>query len=283
MKQTGTLFFTMTLTLSSFLGLGASVEASTFKEFHVPDASGAEAALKVFRWVPDGYDPGKESRPAVLLFHGGGWKNGGPGQMSHFASEFADAGYVAYSASYRLVGTTGETVADCVADAEAVYQWLLDNAAMEGIDSQRMFVGGASAGGHLALCLFLRPDGEGESRFQGYLGYNPVVTSQSERFEAIFEGFGTRFDPVELLSDSAAPMLIFHGHRDTVVPIETVQALQSRAETLDVRCALEVFEGVGHGFFNKNRASPEIRERLRSEAIHFLNQLSDSAQPTESN
>ena len=268
MKHIRTLFSLSSITLSCLCGLFSTGTASTFKTLHLPNADGEVGALKVFRYGPDLEDG---SLPAVLLFHGGSWQKGGPGQLSPYAAEFADAGYVAYSAEYRLVGKNTDTVKDCVADAEAVYQWLLEHAEAEGIDVDRMFIGGASAGGHVALCVFLKPNADGDCRFKGYIGYNPVVTTASERFQSLFEGFGTLYDPMTQLTAQASPIIIFHGSNDPVVPIDSVRAFQQKAASLGVACEVEVFEGESHGFFNKNRASPEIRERLRAEAVEFLN------------
>ena len=195
--------------------------------------------------------------------------------MAPYAKEFAEAGYVAYSAEYRLVSKNTDTVADCVADAEAVYQWLVDHADEQGIDPERVFIGGASAGGHIALCVFLRPGPDEKSRFKGYIGYNPVVTTELERFAAIFEDVGSTLDPMEQIGEGTSPLLIFHGSRDPIVPIESVVAFQEAASALGVTCRVEVFEGESHGFFNKNRATPEIRERLRREALGFLDCYSE--------
>ncbi|WP_308985152.1 alpha/beta hydrolase [Thalassobacterium sedimentorum] len=234
---------------------------------HVPNADGEVGALQVLRYGPE-HENGL--LPAVLLFHGGSWQKGGPRQLSPYATEFADAGYVAYSAEYRLLGKNTDSVEDCVADAEAVYQWLVEHAEEEGIDVSRMFVGGASAGGHLALCVFLKLNEVGACRFQGYIGYNPVVTTQSERFESLFEDFGVKYDPIAKLSNSAAPMLILHGSEDPVVPMDSVRSFQRKAEAFGVSCKLEVFDGETHGFFNQNRASAEVRERLEAVALEFL-------------
>lgn len=251
-----------------FWGLAAEAKSNGVQRLNVPDASGEGTVLQVLRFQPD--TAANTPRPAVLLFHGGSWRKGGPWQMAPYASEFADAGYVAYSAEYRLVGKNTDTVTDCVADAEAVYQWLVDHSEEQGIDPEQIFIGGASAGGHIALCVFLRKSSNGEPRFKGYIGYNPVVTTELDRFEPIFRDVGPSLNPMKQITEAAAPLLIFHGSRDPIVPIESVMDFQELAGKLGVHCRVEVFEGESHGFFNKNRASLEIRERLREEALAFI-------------
>lgn len=52
------------------------------------------------QWDPE--LPGGTSAPAVVLYHGGGWRTGCRRLLQKQAAAFADAGYIVFSADYRL-------------------------------------------------------------------------------------------------------------------------------------------------------------------------------------
>ncbi|WP_457947797.1 alpha/beta hydrolase fold domain-containing protein [Pseudarthrobacter sp. alpha12b] len=100
-------------------------------------------------------------RPAVIHFHGGGWRTGersslGPGVDGFGLSpieQLADAGFVVASADYRL--TDVATFPAQLLDAKAAVRWLRAHAAEYGVDPRRIYAWGDSAGGHLASLLGL--------------------------------------------------------------------------------------------------------------------------------
>ena len=67
--------------------------------------------------------------------------------------ELADAGFVVASADYRLTDTA--TFPAQLLDAKAAVRWLRANAADYGVDPDRIYAWGDSAGGHLACLLGL--------------------------------------------------------------------------------------------------------------------------------
>lgn len=218
-------------------------------------------------------DNSNTPQPAVLLFHGGSWVKGTPAQLFRICSGLAEQGFTVFSAEYRLIGKNTDTVEDCVADVRTMYKWVEAHANELGVDASQLFVGGASAGGHLALCLITLPIEGATHAPQGYIGYNPVVTTTDERFVKTFKDKVNDYDPMQHLSASMPPMIIFHGDSDTVVPIETVQAFAQQSSKLGVPCTIEVFPDCGHGFFNYSRATPEQLERLKAQAGRFLQEL----------
>ncbi|MDG1943042.1 MAG: alpha/beta hydrolase fold domain-containing protein, partial [Halioglobus sp.] len=62
--------------------------------------------------------------PAILFFHGGAWTAGSPIQFYPWAKHYAELGWVAVSAEYRLNGRDGTNAFDAVADARAAYLFL---------------------------------------------------------------------------------------------------------------------------------------------------------------
>ena len=98
--------------------------------------------------------------PAVFWIHGGGMIIGRADQDTAWCRAMVEAlGVVVVSVEYRLAPEAPypAPLADCV----AAYQWILENGVGLGIDTDRLVVGGASAGAGLAagLTLYLRDNG----------------------------------------------------------------------------------------------------------------------------
>ncbi|GAA4990751.1 alpha/beta hydrolase [Yinghuangia aomiensis] len=106
--------------------------------------------------------------PALLWMHGGGFVGGSLDMPEGDAvcSRLAASGITCVSVDYRLVPAFGKGRARKTAnavrfplpldDCAHAWQWLVDNAPELGVDSARLHVGGASAGGCLAAALALR-------------------------------------------------------------------------------------------------------------------------------
>ncbi len=87
---------------------------------------------------------GKNSAPVFIFFHGGAWKAGDRSQYPALGYRFAREGIVTVVPSYRLA-PKNKHPAQIVAGHIAEY----------GGDTNRIYVGGHSAGGHMAALLAL--------------------------------------------------------------------------------------------------------------------------------
>lgn len=102
------------------------------------------------------YPAAEPGGPVLIFMHGGGWTNGYKEEMAFLAPGLNAAGVTLVSSSYRLAPkhvfpSNFEDAADAVAET-----WRL--AATYGYDRDALFVGGHSAGAHLASLLALRTD-----------------------------------------------------------------------------------------------------------------------------
>jgi len=108
------------------------------------------------------YEPADVRRPVpgLVFFHGGGWVIGNRGSHDPMARAIANrARVVVISVEYRLAP---EHPFPCsVEDATAATRWILDHSGRLGIDSDRIGVGGDSAGGNLAAVVAWRLRDEG--------------------------------------------------------------------------------------------------------------------------
>lgn len=95
-------------------------------------------------------------RPVLFFMHGGGWTNGYKEEMAFLAPPLNAAGFTLVSSSYRLAPkNVFPSNFDDVADAVAMVWGLAET---HGYDRDSLFVGGHSAGGHLASLVATRSD-----------------------------------------------------------------------------------------------------------------------------
>lgn len=105
--------------------------------------------LRLFVVHHDGWQP-TDQRPALVLFHGGGWTGGSPMQFNDQVTYLARRGMVCFQVEYRLVKDVPGPPLNCVHDAKSAMRWVRSHAGELGIDPKRIAAGGGSAGGHLA-------------------------------------------------------------------------------------------------------------------------------------
>lgn len=105
--------------------------------------------LAVDFFYPNG--KAKQTRPAVLLIHGGGWKSGDKSQNYDQAIKLAENGYVAITVEYRMSLEAKYPAA--VLDVKAAVQWIRKNAKKYHINPNQIAAMGFSAGGQLAALL----------------------------------------------------------------------------------------------------------------------------------
>jgi arylformamidase len=89
--------------------------------------------------------------PLMVFIHGGYWQNLDKRDCAALAPEFVKAGIAYATVDYTLAPTAG--LDEIVRQVRACLAWLWRNAPLLGCDPNRIFVGGHSAGGHLAMML----------------------------------------------------------------------------------------------------------------------------------
>lgn len=215
---------------------------------------------------------------AIVWLHGGGWsmqdRAAAPDLLRHFAAD----GFVMVSIDYRLAPAHIHPAQ--LFDVRTAIRWLRENAAVIGIDGDRIGLWGSSAGGHLGALAgahshVRRLAGEGEpttsSAVQAVVvGYGPsdltwmvdlpVARTSGEEHtpEAMLLGGAIRdrlptardASPALQVRGRTPPYLLMHGRDDHLVPYlqseRLFEALQSHGNDV-----IEyLIDGFGHGFFN---------------------------------
>ncbi len=221
-------------------------------------------------------------RPALLWMHGGGFMMGDleMPEADWTSREInARTGAVVVSVDYRLaVGGVHYPVPldDCVAAA----RWLRDNGSKLGVDPARVTIGGASAGGNLAVATTLRLRDEDDWQPASVVPVYPVLHDVlppltpeiATAFEEVppalrFTPEGTGFMNANYLGGHPADGYSFPTHADLAGLAPT---LLVTAEYDDLRTTGEVFadqlsaagvdvrlvqaDGMLHGFLNLSSA-----------------------------
>lgn len=249
----------------------AAAKTRSFVYKHASDTD-----LKLIVHFPPGWREGGR-RPAIVFFFGGGWANGSPAQFQTQCEALASRGMVAARADYRVKSRQpGITPRDCVEDARSAVRWMRRNAAMLGIDPDRLAVGGGSAGGHIAACTSLAPgvDAPGEDtgvscKANALVLYNPVLSFDARiiRMTHVDADTAAAISPTAHLSKDAPPTLLLYGTADALR--EQGDEFLKQAKALGVRCEMYLAEGQKHGFFNR---SP-WREKTTARVIEFLESI----------
>ena len=238
-----------------------------------------QADLRVILHLPFNWQPG-DKRPGIVFFFGGGWRGGARSatmeQFTRQATYLASRGMVTARADLRVRTRHGVMPDKCVEDAKSAVRWLRMNAAILGIDGDRVVTFGASSGGHMALCTGTVPglDAPGEdldvsSVPNAMVLFNPVLRTHD--IKGYVEGFGQemarRISPALYLSQNTPPMLMTFGTEDKWFAL----APEFLERTVEVGCRAELYlvEGQDHGFHN---VSPWT-ERTLYRADEFLASL----------
>ena len=196
-------------------------------------------------------------RMATIHFHGGGFTRGSKESLAERIKPFAALGYVAIAAQYRLAGQAGYPA--LVHDAKAAIRWARANANTLGIDPQRIGVAGYSAGGYHALFTAGtgdRPEFEGSGGHAGVstkvavcLAYYPATNVSTNMLPSSADA-STRAaaNATSHIAAGYPPVAIFHGMKDTTIPIESSKRLVQQFQDAGVPVEFHAFEGVPHAF-----------------------------------
>ncbi len=209
-----------------------------FKE--VVNHKGENENLSLDVYTPSG--DAEINRPAILWIHGGGFRYGNDKTQSYIVSmaeRFARRGYVGVSINYRVRENPRDdiegTLSEALEDAMSGLDWLRDNSDEYNIDRDKIFVGGGSAGGMIAINLCYK-DGNGSENWDksGIIGHiNLWGVPDPSLLQARIDGD----DP---------PTIIVHGTEDPLVPFVNSEKLVKELEDQGVEYELIPIEGAGH-------------------------------------
>jgi acetyl esterase len=136
-------------------------------------AGGDEIPVRIY--TPEGDGP----FPALVFYHGGGWVLGDIEYADIACRLMAnDAGCVVVSVEYRLAPE--HKFPTPLHDCYAALEWVVSNAGMLKVDTNRVAVGGDSAGGNLAAAVSIKARDEDGPKLVHQLLVYPVTDHSFE-------------------------------------------------------------------------------------------------------
>ncbi|MCC2636809.1 MAG: nlhH 2 [Moraxellaceae bacterium] len=222
-------------------------------------------------------------RPVVLLLHGGAWQRGDKTSMSGTGKTLAGRGYAAFSINYRFA--PGSTHPSQLQDMQQALRWLQQHASEYRLDMSRLAVWGYSAGGHLATLLAVQPASDLPAVKVAIAGAPPSDLAAPEARDAssvkIFMG-GTyaeipalyeQASPRRQVRSGMAPVFLYHGTKDTVVPPVQSDNFATTLRAASVPVELVKLQGYDHS--TASGATSLYRPQALAFLDRYINVTSD--------
>ena len=253
-----------------------------------------------------------ENRPLVFFLFGGSFVAGSKtnGDIVELCTRYAKMGYVASAIDYRLTSdliwfpnseTAYRATAKGMHDLKGAIRWFRMNDEISNeykIDSDRIYVGGISAGAIVAVnAAYLNENNEIPESIVDYVAENGGLegSSGNEGYDSQFHGIINLCGAVgdyNWIIPGDVPIVSIHGDEDTVVPygdgLITLFGLNMQVygsyiinETmlaLDNHSALYTFSGYDHNPFSSSNQAMDITiEFIRDFMVDLVCPLEGSA------
>ncbi|MBK1875876.1 alpha/beta hydrolase fold domain-containing protein [Pelagicoccus mobilis] len=241
------------LLISSFsVCANQAADPAPGKAYTYKEANGVTLDVEIY--FPEDWEP-SDKRPAMILFHGGGWGKGSLKAFRYQSAYFASRGLVAATASYTLAGKQKDQVEGvsrkrvCIVDAKSAIRWMKENGNQLGIDPEKIIAGGGSAGGHICMLATNNPglndpnDSDAyDTSVAAYVLFNPAFGAVDSRDPEVHI--------LKHLKENFPPAVVFFGTKDKWLKgwAEVEQKLESlQYDGLELWMA----PGKDHAFFNR--------------------------------
>ncbi len=239
---------------------------------------------------------GEEAAPTLIYIHGGGWVGGTKEGSVLRALPYLEMGWAVVNVEYRL--GRNALAPGAVEDCRCALRWIYENAEDYNLDTGRLVVTGASAGGHLSLTTGMLPASAGLDRLcPGRDASRPGWAAAGEYempVAAIVNWFGItdvgdllkgvnaksyavawmgskpdrmelakRVSPMTYVRSGLPPILTIHGDADNIVPYQHALNLHAALDEAGVTNKIHTVPGKGHGNFSAEEAQ-EIFKVIRA-------------------
>lgn len=268
MKQTHALPMTLLLTLGCLLGAAAlhaegkpgreNADGNDVSSSYIYKTVGNHK-LALFVDTPKGHKA-EAKVPAIVLFHGGGFRSGSEKQFERQAEYLAARGMVAIHVRYRLTKQPGVEVRDCIEDAISAMRWVRANAGKIGVDPDRIAAGGGSAGGYLSIATLMidfinakTDPADISAKPNALVLFNPGIGGSKPDGSPDPRDPDGKGDLKNYVKPGQPPTIIFHGKADTTVPFASAEAFTAVMKKAGNSCELVAYEGAEHSFFNQDK------------------------------
>lgn len=208
-------------------------------------------------YILDDIVDNQRKRPMIVIFPGGGYESCVSREGEPIACEFNSIGYNAAVVNYAV----NTQYPKSLIDASDAIVYIREHADEWNVDSDKIFVCGFSAGGHLAASIGIMADKEKAIKREdklnkpnGMILCYPVISSGKFAHQGSFNAIGVISDELlektslELqVDENTPPAFIWHTFEDNVVPMENSMLLAEAMRRYNIPFELHIYtEGV-HG------------------------------------
>ena len=246
--------------------------------------------------------------PVVIYTHGGGWAAGSKQGISYHsfktvALALLEKGFCVVSVNYRLWSKTGtSTMRDCIIDAKDGMRYLSKNGTELGLDNNRFYSFGDSAGGQMAQMLLLSsPESlTGDATLAKYpykmvagvSWYGPCDFEKTELYNHddrpdFHDRFGPRIinsntnpkdkltlyremSPINYLKKTSAPLLMIQGDKDTTIPVKHAYYMDEKAKKIGAPVTTVIIKNAGHNWRKVDHDIEPGRDAIEKMTINFF-------------
>ena len=204
----------------------------------------------------------------IVLVVSGSWKSNPDSGKIWLGAPILRRGYTVIAVSH--LSQPRATIMEIEQDMHKAVRYIRENADTIGIDPDRLGVVGGSSGGHLSLMLAttgkegsqiaaaamffpvtdllnLGPSrenpGDGGPPISYVQAFGPDATDMAK-----WKRIGHGISPIYHVHKDQAPVLIFHGDADTLVPLEQSERFQEKAKEVGAEVEVIVRPGQRHGW-----------------------------------
>ncbi|MEI2710182.1 MAG: alpha/beta hydrolase [Chitinophagaceae bacterium] len=221
-------------------------------------------------YLPAGRTP--STTYTVIMIHGGSWSGG---DKSDFNTDIPNlkpllGNYAIFNLNYRLANGTTILLQQQLNDIDAAINYIYSNATKYSINTNKIAIMGASAGAHLTLlkCYKANTDGKikavvdlfGPTDMAWMYNSHPVASLTQPIIVNVMGGTPTSSatavytsgSPINFVTSTVPPTIIFHGTADPIVPISESINLQAKLQLAGVTNQYITYTGESHGWTGAN-------------------------------
>lgn len=202
--------------------------------------------------------------PTIVFIYGGDWRNGDKAMYRFVGQAFAVRGFAVAIPDYRLFPEV--RFPTFLEDNATAFSWVAERANEFGLDPERFYLMGHSAGAYNAAMLAL------DGRWLGQVGINPrrdlrgfVGLAGPYDFLPLDEDtapvLGSASDPkqtqpITFVAGGEAPTLLATGLDDTTVRPRNTMRLAEALRAHENRVTVKTYPGLGHVRLIADLAAP---------------------------
>ncbi len=255
-----------------FLGITTSAFPQRYQTFVYPQVDSIIAG--VYGTAPDYlsvnqdllfdlYSPNLDTaqqRPLIIYIHGGGFTSGSRSYPSVklLCRKMAMKGYAVATIDYRLdpgfvlynSNTNRRAMTDAMHDAKQAIRYFKANATLYKLDTNRIFIGGESAGAITAMMASFVDKQSEMTTYPMANPNNPIGSTSNSNYgnnvQATMCLCGTILDTMAIENSTDPPILWTHGTADNFIPISLALNVVLRAEHIGLPIQTKFYQGGVH-------------------------------------